>query len=118
MRDHASAITAIKAPQTGHLMLTTLHANDPINILEASGNGGQFQARMSPQLFISLLSQRLVQVILCPPAASHGMRWRARTDEERRTVENFCQPDAVYLRAITAYPHCWRGVNGGPSLQK
>ncbi|EFZ5781354.1 Flp pilus assembly complex ATPase component [Shigella sonnei] len=36
----------------------------------------------------------------------------SRTDEERRLVENFCQPDAVYLRNHNGCPHCWRGVNG------
>ncbi|HAL2340422.1 TPA: Flp pilus assembly complex ATPase component, partial [Escherichia coli] len=99
IRDHASAITAIKAAMTGHLMLTTLHANDPINILERLEMEG-VQARMiaDPQLFIGLLSQRLVQVI-CPHCR---LPWHevesSRTDEERRLVENFCQPDAVYLR--------------------
>ncbi|WP_053314721.1 GspE/PulE family protein, partial [Shigella sonnei] len=97
IRDHASAITAIKAAMTGHLMLTTLHANDPINILERLEMEG-VQARMiaDPQLFIGLLSQRLVQVI-CPHCR---LPWHevesSRTDEERRLVENFCQPDAVY----------------------
>ncbi len=77
IRDHASAITAIKAAMTGHLMLTTLHANDPINILERLEMEG-VQARMiaDPQLFIGLLSQRLVQVI-CPHCRLPGMRWRA-----------------------------------------
>lgn len=113
IRDHASAITAIKAAMTGHLMLTTLHANDPINILERLEMEG-VQARMiaDPQLFIGLLSQRLVQVI-CPHCR---LPWHevesSRTDEERRLVENFCQPDAVYLRNHNGCPHCWRGVNG------
>ncbi|SPW71147.1 Type II traffic warden ATPase [Escherichia coli] len=94
-------------------MLTTLHANDPINILERLEMEG-VQARMiaDPQLFIGLLSQRLVQVI-CPHCR---LPWHevesSRTDEERRLVENFCQPDAVYLRNHNGCPHCWRGVNG------
>ena len=54
IRDHDSAITAIKAAMTGHLMLTTIHANDPINILERLEMEG-VQARMiaDPQLFMS-----------------------------------------------------------------
>ncbi|HDI6040070.1 TPA: Flp pilus assembly complex ATPase component TadA, partial [Escherichia coli] len=34
IRDHASALAAIKASMTGHLLLTTLHANDALNIIE------------------------------------------------------------------------------------
>ncbi|WP_176686968.1 ATPase, T2SS/T4P/T4SS family, partial [Escherichia coli] len=97
IRDHDSAITAIKAAMTGHLMLTTIHANDPINILERLEMEG-VQARMiaDPQLFIGLLSQRLVQLI-CP----HCRRpWHEvateRTDDERRLVESVCNPDQVY----------------------
>lgn len=113
IRDHDSAITAIKAAMTGHLMLTTIHANDPINILERLEMEG-VQARMiaDPQLFIGLLSQRLVQLI-CPHCRSP---WNdvasSRTEAERRLVEKFCNPDHVYLRNHEGCPHCWRGVSG------
>ena len=65
-----------------------------------------------PQLFIGLLSQRLVQLI-CP----HCRRpWHEvateRTDDERRLVESVCNPDQVYLRNHEGCPHCWRGVTG------
>ncbi|EEQ5323099.1 Flp pilus assembly complex ATPase component [Escherichia coli] len=113
IRDHDSAITAIKAAMTGHLMLTTIHANDPINILERLEMEG-VQTRMiaDPQLFIGLLSQRLVQLI-CP----HCRRpWHevatGRTDDERHLVEGFCNPEQVYLRNHEGCPHCWRGVTG------
>ncbi|EFG1166475.1 GspE/PulE family protein, partial [Escherichia coli] len=113
IRDHDSAITAIKAAMTGHLMLTTIHANDPINILERLEMEG-VQARMiaDPQLFIGLLSQRLVQLIC--PHCRHP--WNdvasSRTKDERHLVETFCNADAVYLRNHEGCPHCWRGVTG------
>ncbi|EFB5816021.1 Flp pilus assembly complex ATPase component [Escherichia coli] len=113
IRDHDSAITAIKAAMTGHLMLTTIHANDPINILERLEMEG-VQARMiaDPQLFIGLLSQRLVQLIC--PHCRHPWNDVAsrRTEDERRLVETFCNADAVYLRNHDGCPHCWRGVTG------
>ncbi|WP_290606793.1 ATPase, T2SS/T4P/T4SS family, partial [Arsenophonus sp. ENCA] len=34
IRDLESAITALKAAMTGHLLMTTLHANDGLNILK------------------------------------------------------------------------------------
>ncbi|WP_174889761.1 ATPase, T2SS/T4P/T4SS family, partial [Candidatus Williamhamiltonella defendens] len=34
IRDLESALTALKAAMTGHLVMTTLHANDGLNILE------------------------------------------------------------------------------------
>ncbi|CSF57379.1 type II secretion protein [Shigella sonnei] len=98
---------------TGHLMLTTIHANDPINILERLEMEG-VQARMiaDPQLFIGLLSQRLVQLIC--PHCRHP--WNdvasSRTKDERHLVETFCNADAVYLRNHEGCPHCWRGVTG------
>lgn len=52
-----------------------------------------------PQLFIGLLSQRLVQLI-CP----HCRRPRhevatERTDDERRLVESVCNPDGISAKS-------------------
>ncbi len=60
----------LKAAMTGHLVMTTLHANDGLNILERLEIEG-VSARLlaDPQLLIGLISQRLVQR-LCRTAKS------------------------------------------------
>ena len=98
---------------TGHLMLTTIHANDPINILERlEMEGVQAWMIADPQLFIGLLSQRLVQLI-CPHCRRPGMRWlpsaRMMNGARWKASRN---PDRVYLRNHEGCPHCWRGVTG------
>ncbi|HGJ5869392.1 GspE/PulE family protein, partial [Arsenophonus nasoniae] len=52
IRDLESAITALKAAMTGHLLMTTLHANDALSILERLEIEG-VSARLiaDPQLF-------------------------------------------------------------------
>jgi type II secretory ATPase GspE/PulE/Tfp pilus assembly ATPase PilB-like protein len=51
---------------TGHILLSTLHANDSINILERLVTMGINPALLTdPQLMTGLISQRLVQ-LLCP----------------------------------------------------
>lgn len=113
IRDNSSAIAAIKAAMTGHLMLTTVHANDAINIIERLEMEG-VQARLiaDPLLFIGLMSQRLVQK-LCPHCKQKYDVARAKlTDENKKLVETYCNADDVFLRNYDGCDSCHRGVTG------
>ncbi|ENY6952348.1 ATPase, T2SS/T4P/T4SS family, partial [Shigella flexneri] len=95
----ASALAAIKASMTGHLLLTTLHANDALNIIERL-EMENIQARLiaDPLLFIGLLSQRLVQK-LCPYCKrTYAEMADKLSTEERKLIEENCLPEQVRLR--------------------
>ena len=113
MRDLASAMGCISAAMTGHLLMSSVHANDPIAILDRLVVLGVALGLLTdPQLFIGLISQRLVQV-LCP----HCRRpWSAvegdLTDLQRQLVSENCRTDAVFFRHDPGCAHCHRGVVG------
>ncbi|WPM85103.1 ATPase, T2SS/T4P/T4SS family [Apirhabdus apintestini] len=66
LRDLISILAGIFAAQTGHLVLTTLHANSAFSIPERMITMGANAGLVADaQLLIGLISQRLVQV-LCP----------------------------------------------------
>lgn len=113
IRDHASALAAIKASMTGHLLLTTLHANDALNIIERL-EMENIQARLiaDPLLFIGLLSQRLVQK-LCPYCKrTYAEMADKLSTEERKLIEENCLPEQVRLRNLDGCEHCYKGVTG------
>ncbi|PUA41487.1 type II secretion protein E [Pseudomonas protegens] len=113
IRDLESAMAAIKAALTGHLMLSTLHANDPLNIierLEIEGVPGRMIA--DPQLMIGLISQRLVQR-LCSHCKRPYREVAAELDkEDRQLIEARCQVEAVYMRRHEGCCHCHKGIIG------
>lgn len=113
IRDLESAITALKAAMTGHLLMTTLHANDGLNILERLEIEG-VSARLlaDPQLLIGLISQRLVQR-LCPHCKVPYQRVAGQLEEDDRDlIEHCCQPEKVFMRHFEGCEHCYHGIVG------
>ncbi len=114
MRDNNSAQTSITAAMTGHLLLSTLHANDPINILERLVTMGINPALLTdPQLMIGLISQRLVQ-LLCPECKKP---WSAvestLTDDERDLLtQELLAADNLYFRNTEGCECCHMGIVG------
>lgn len=111
IRDRDSAMAAINAAMTGHLLMTTLHANDAVSILERleiMGVPGRLIA--DAQLMVGLISQRLVQR-LCPQCKVPYRQHADKLDEADRTLtEHYCQPENVYLRHREGCPNCWQGI--------
>ncbi|WP_339057581.1 GspE/PulE family protein [Candidatus Regiella endosymbiont of Tuberolachnus salignus] len=113
MRDRDSAQTSFTAAMTGHLLMTTLHANDPINILERLADMGITPSLLTdPQLMIGLISQRLAQR-LCPACKKP---WVAVKDQLNRDEQALltpdCQRDKLYFRHRPGCEHCHLGING------
>ncbi len=111
IRDLDSAMAAINAAMTGHLMMTTLHANDAVSILERleiMGIPGRLIA--DAQLMAGLISQRLVQR-LCPQCKVPWSKEVDRLEEfDRALIEKYCQPENVWLRNRQGCSQCWQGV--------
>ena len=113
IRDLESAITALKAAMTGHLLMTTLHANDALSILERLEIEG-VSARLiaDPQLFVGLISQRLVQR-LCPHCKVPYPQVAGQLEEgDRLLIERQCQPEKVFMRRYQGCEHCQSGIVG------
>ncbi|SUE90397.1 nucleotide-binding protein [Salmonella enterica] len=73
-----SILAGIFAAQTGHLVLTTLHANSAFSIPERMITMGANAGLVADaQLLIGLISQRLVQV-LCPACR---VPWSVKKDQ-------------------------------------
>ncbi|HGJ5899811.1 GspE/PulE family protein [Arsenophonus apicola] len=113
IRDLESAITALKAAMTGHLLMTTLHANDALSILERLEIEG-VSARLiaDPQLFVGLISQRLVQR-LCPHCKVPYQQVAGQLEkDDRLLIEHQCQPEKVFMRKYEGCEYCQSGIVG------
>lgn len=116
MRDVNSALTAINAAMTGHQLMTTLHANDPVSILERLVVMGLNPALIADaQLMIGLLSQRLVQT-LCPHCS---LPWSTReaslgaVDRDRLSdLFTGNERDTLRFRNPEGCAHCRKVVFG------
>ncbi|EMH5361080.1 Flp pilus assembly complex ATPase component TadA [Salmonella enterica] len=117
LRDLISILAGIFAAQTGHLVLTTLHANSAFSIPERMITMGANAGLVADaQLLIGLISQRLVQV-LCPHCR---VPWSVKKDqitpEEREylekycSVEGICQPEHLHFRNEAGCPACRKAV--------
>ncbi|MCV9879282.1 GspE/PulE family protein [Brenneria izbisi] len=118
IRDDVSLKAALYASETGHLVLSTLHANSAVGSLRRMGLMGISEEMIAdPQLLIGLISQRLVQV-LCPhcrvpwekkvPLLSPEQRERL---ERYCNVENVCQVENLYFRHEEGCSHCQKKLN-------
>ncbi|EKM5490737.1 Flp pilus assembly complex ATPase component TadA [Salmonella enterica] len=117
LRDLISILAGIFAAQTGHLVLTTLHANSAFSIPERMITMGANAGLVADaQLLIGLISQRLVQV-LCPHCR---VPWSVKKDqlttEEREylekycSVEGICRPENLHFRNESGCPACRKAV--------
>ena len=108
-----SAKTAVTAAMTGHLILTTLHANDPFNILERLSTLNVDPTLIAdPQLMTGLISQRLVPV-LCPSCSKSYEEVRDKlSEDERRLVEKYCNVSQARFRDKSGCRSCEKLVKG------
>lgn len=94
IRDGETALEAIRASQTGHLVLSTLHCNDSVDAVQRLIDLGMHPNSISSEL-IAVISQRLVRRI-CEACKQPAV------------------PDAEILRelfphGVPGHFHCWEG---------
>ncbi|WP_426575565.1 GspE/PulE family protein (plasmid) [Xenorhabdus stockiae] len=114
IRDAHSVRSGLTAAKSGHLVLTTLHANCSVGILDRLTDTldipmGQIA---DPQVMIGLISQRLVQ-LLCPECKESWQDVKETLEPEKKALlEKFCQTEALSFQNPTGCNHCHNGVIG------
>ncbi len=68
IRDHETALEALRASQTGHLVLSTIHANDAVDAIQRLYDLGVHPNSISAELR-AIFSQRLLKRV-CPACAA------------------------------------------------
>jgi type II secretory ATPase GspE/PulE/Tfp pilus assembly ATPase PilB-like protein/ActR/RegA family two-component response regulator len=122
IRDKETAITAAQAAMTGHLVLTTVHANDAVSAVARLADLG-LQYSTIAQTLRGAAAQRLLRRVC--PACAEPVRGQLTPDEQRLTERHGVEP---VVRAVGC-PECgftgYRGrlpVNevlvGGPRLNQ
>jgi CheY-like chemotaxis protein len=120
IRDKETAVTAAQAAMTGHLVLTTVHANDAVSAVARLADLG-LQYSTIAQTLRGAAAQRLLRRVC--PACAEPVRGQLTPDEQRLTERHGVEP---VVRAVGC-PECgftgYRGrlpVNevlvGGPRL--
>ena len=108
-----SAKIAVEASMTGRLILTTLHANDPFNILERLATLDiEPELIADPQLMTGLISQRLVP-LLCPHCArTYEDAYDKMNADDIALIEKYCDTGAVRFRNHDGCEHCRMMLRG------
>ncbi|MGX9960645.1 GspE/PulE family protein [Xanthomonas euvesicatoria] len=112
MRDLESVEAATEIALTGHLVMTTLHANCAPGILQRlSEMGVTRDIYGDPGLIRGLINQKL-----CPLLCAHCKRpWATEKsrfpDSLIARVERYCDPAKVYVTGAGC-EHCRKGVKG------
>ena len=106
IRDQKTAEIAIKATQTGHLVLSTLHTNSTKSTLERLEN-----LNISPHLINSCVKLSIVQRLvrkLCPNCKRH--------EENPITIQfDNVETEITTLQTI-GYDHCFDGYLGQTTI--
>lgn len=113
IRDLDSAMAAINAAMTGHLLMTTLHTNDAISSIDRLETMG-VPARLiaDAQLMIGLISQRLVPKLCSKCKIPYAKGAAELEDDIRDLVEQNCESEKVFLRNSDGCQYCYKGHIG------
>ena len=99
IRDKETAVTAAQAAMTGHLVLTTVHANDAVSTVARLADLG-LQFSTIAQTLRGSCAQRLVRRVC--PACAEPVRGQLTPDEQRLTERHGIEP---VVRAVGC-PDC------------
>ena len=122
IRDADTAHLALEAAMTGHLMLTSIHANDAMSVIQRFQNLGCSRSEVAQSLAL-ILVQRLARR-LCPqctkpaPHRSSSLRLSKSVDSSIRKTRCRCRaPQVVRLAIIPVSPAASRSSNRSSSTK-
>jgi len=106
IRDKETAVTAAQAAMTGHLVLTTVHANDAVSAVARLADMG-LQYGTIAQTMRGVIAQRLLRRV-CPSCAE-PVRGQLTPDEQRLTDRHGTEP---VVRAVGCTECGFTGYRG------
>jgi type IV pilus assembly protein PilB len=106
IRDKETAVTAAQAAMTGHLVLTTVHANDAVSAVARLADLG-LQFSTISQVLRGAIAQRLVRRVC--PACAEPVRGELTPDERRLTERHGMEP---VVRAVGCTECGFTGYRG------
>ncbi|AZS59335.1 type II secretion protein E (plasmid) [Pectobacterium parmentieri] len=113
MRDSFSAQACVTNAMTGHLVLSTTHANDPFNILERLLTLDiRPELLTDPQLFIGLVSQRLVPVLCEHCKLSWNDVVNDLSEIQQQLISKTCDTGTTRFRNPAGCSCCEEGIVG------
>ncbi|MEQ1965689.1 ATPase, T2SS/T4P/T4SS family [Xenorhabdus nematophila] len=98
IREYEGAIAAVNASNSGHLVSSTVHASDPVGVLERLVvMGVQKDLLADPSLIIGLVSQRLVPE-LCPNCKiSWSQKVEELSDCDVEYLSKYCECENIFF---------------------
>lgn len=106
IRDKETAVTAAQAAMTGHLVLTTVHANDAVSCIARLTDLG-LQVSTIAQVLRGAIAQRLLRRVC--PACAEAVRGQLTPDEQRLTEIHGVEP---VVRAVGCTECGFTGYRG------
>lgn len=120
IRDAETMFAAVEAAQTGHLIMTTLHANEAASVFDrASLIGDEVKPILGQLATVSLAytGQRLLRRVC--PRCSMEMKWSEALEPKNRAVREFKSGllEQVYKRAHERYANHLFAPQGDPLVR-
>ena len=106
IRDKETAVTAAQAAMTGHLVLTTVHANDAVSSIARLADLG-LQYSTIAQVLRGAIAQRLLRRVC--PACAEPVRGQLTPEEQRLTERHGTEP---VVRAVGCTECGFTGYRG------
>jgi type II secretory ATPase GspE/PulE/Tfp pilus assembly ATPase PilB-like protein/ActR/RegA family two-component response regulator len=106
IRDKETAVTAAQAAMTGHLVLTTVHANDAVSAIARLADMG-LQYTTIATVMRGAIAQRLLRRVC--PACAEPVRGQLTADEQRLTERHGMEP---VVRAVGCTECGFTGYRG------
>ncbi len=106
IRDKETAVTAAQAAMTGHLVLTTVHANDAVSAIARLADMG-LQYSTIAQVLRGAIAQRLLRRVCS--ACAEPVRGQLTADEQRLTDRHGMEP---VVRAVGCTECGFTGYRG------
>lgn len=106
IRDKETAVTAAQAAMTGHLVLTTVHANDAVSAIARLADMGLQYSTIS-QVMRGAIAQRLLRRVCS--ACAEPVRGQLTPDEQRLTERHGMEP---VVRAVGCTECGFTGYRG------
>lgn len=112
MRDKESMEAVMEICLTGHLSLTTVHANDAVACLQRIANKGVSRDLYAdPGIIRGLVNQKLVPVLCAQCRRPWKTESQHFTQQQRDRVERYCNTAEVFIGG-RGCSSCQRGVTG------
>ncbi|MBK2125905.1 GspE/PulE family protein [Fangia hongkongensis] len=110
IRDHETALMASRAAMTGHLVLSTVHSNSAINIIQRLLDLELTPSQLADESFLVLLAFQMLIKVLCPHCAVPINDCKLNQEDIERWERYFLTDDINFFDQVNMHRSYAKGT--------